>query len=107
MRKNVLVLTSDPQNPKLVLTIAGRVNKFATIKPTSISLRGEAGAKVEGSVIIIPEENYPFKIVGSHAQIGKDITFRLEDFSGSEGQGYRLRAENVKKDGGNYADTIS
>ena len=58
-------------------------------------------------VKIIPEKKYPFKIVGSNTANTKNIRFTLEETKMSEGKGYILNIENLKKDQGRYYDMIA
>jgi len=107
MNKNITVETNDQKNPKLNLTVFGMVEKFVTIIPKNVILRGFVGDQLKTTVKIIPEEKYPFKIIESKAINGKNIRFKLEEHKLSKGTEYALTVENLKKDKGRYSDNIS
>jgi hypothetical protein len=88
------------------LTISGDVDRFVTIQPPSLRLSGFAGESLKGSVTIIPEKKYPFKIVNARAKDGQYITFQLEEIKQSEATAYELKVENLKQDTGRYFDSI-
>jgi len=101
------VLTNDKNNPRITLTIAGQVDKFVTITPSNrVSLNGTAGQKITSAVTIIPEPNYPFKIIESSAVKGKDIAFKLEEVKKENRSEYVVTVENMKKESGRYFDTV-
>jgi hypothetical protein len=85
----------------------GRVDKFVTIIPESITLRGLVGTPLKKSVRIIPKKNYPFKIIGHSLHHGNSIRYELEQVEGSAGKEYILTVENQKNEPGNYVDVIS
>jgi hypothetical protein len=107
MNKNITVETNDQKNPNLNLTVFGMVEKFVTIIPKNVILRGFIGDQLKTTVKIIPEEKYPFKIIESKAINGKNIRFELEEHKLSKGMEYVLTVENLKKDEGRYIDNIS
>lgn len=101
--KSATVYTNDKKHPTLKLTMRGKVEKFVTITPKKVSLKGIAGQSIERSVRIIPKEKYPFRILETRARSGKDIRFNLKETEGSE---YLLTVENLMKKKGRYRDTI-
>ena len=107
MNKNITVETNDQKNPKLNLKVFGMVEKFVTIIPKNVTLRGFVGDQLKTTVKIIPEEKYPFKIIESKAINGKNIRFKLEEHKLPKGIEYVLIVENLKKDKGRYYDNIS
>jgi hypothetical protein len=101
-----MVKTNTPNKPVLHLTVTGNVEKFVTIDPKRISLRGVAGSRIKSIVRIVPEEKYPFKITESQASNGKNIRFKLQTLNNTKKEEYMLLVENLKKDKGRYVDTI-
>ena len=106
MRKTAGVFTNDKSRPRQDLIITGLVEKFVTINPRHVNLRGTAGDSIKTKVTLIPEEKYPFKILNVRARNGKYIKFQLEEVQRSDDVGYEIRVENLKKDAGRYYDTI-
>jgi len=88
------------------LVISGAVEKFVTIRPKQINLRGYAGDSVKALVSIIPEKKYPFKILKVSAKDGRNIKFGLEEAELSANGAYELKVENQKQDTGRFYDTI-
>ena len=106
MKKTAGVYTNDKNRPRQDLVISGPVEKFATIRPQHVSLRGFTGDSIKGQVSIIPEKKYPFKILEARAKDGKNINFQLDEVKNSKGQAYELTVENLREKTGRYYDTI-
>ena len=91
----------------MILTIAGSVEKFVTINPKRVRLRGIAGEQIKKKVTITPEKKYPFKIVKASARDGKNIHFELKEEKGEKGPIYALLIENKRSEKGRYFDLIT
>ncbi len=92
--------------PLLHLTIIGNINNFVRIIPNRVSLRGFAGDSIVRTVKIIPEEKYPFKMVGDRTVHKKYIRYELEEAKRSDKTEYVLTVANLKKEKGRYFETI-
>ncbi len=88
------------------MNIKGFVEKFVTIVPKRIKLKGKPGESLKKSVEIIPERKYPFKIIAGKAKKGEFIDFALEEVNKDNRQKYLLIVENKKEDEGRYFDSI-
>ena len=106
MRKTAGVYTNDKTRPRQDLVISGEVEKFVTIRPQHANMRGFVGDPIKGTVTIIPEKKYPFKILNLRAKDGKYIKYQLEEIKESDSMAYTLNIENLKKDAGRYYDSI-
>jgi len=106
LKKSASVYTDDPKHPRIELVITGAVEKFVTIRPPQINLRGYAGAPLKAATTLIPRKKYPFKIVNSRAKDGRNIRYRLETVDVDGRPAYKLVVENVKPDSGRYVDAI-
>lgn len=106
MTKTAEVFTDDQNRPNLQLVISGMVEKFITVIPQAVNLRGFVGDTLKKSVNIIPEEKYAFKITNARAQNGKYIQIQLEEIQGTDRREYSLAVENLRQDEGRYSDTI-
>jgi len=100
------VNTDSPVTPLLNLTVIGNINNFVRIIPNRIILNGFTGDPIERTVKIIPEEKYPFKMVGDRTVSKKYIRYELEEAKRSEKPGYVLTVANLKKQKGRYVETI-
>ena len=107
IRKHATLFTNDEKNPRLKLTISGSVDRFVTIKPNRVKLRGIAGDEIKRKVTITPEKKYPFKIVKVSARDGKDIHFELSEENGEQGPVYALFVKNTRLQQGRYFDMIT
>jgi hypothetical protein len=106
IKKTASVYTNDKNRPRTDLVIFGMVEKFATIRPKHVNLRGYAGDTLTAKVSITPEPKYPFKILDVRAKDGKNIKFQLDEVESSANGAYELKVENQKSDTGRYFDTI-
>jgi len=106
MKKSASVYTNDKNRPRMDLAISGQVEKFVTIRPKHVNLRGYTGDSIKALVTVIPEKKYPFKILKVSAKDGKNIKFELDEVASSANGVYQLRVENLKPDSGRYYDTI-
>ena len=106
LKKNISIDTNDPHHQKLTLTVTGVVEKLVTIKPKWVRLNGPAGQPIRVSVTIIPDEKYQFKIYEIKAKNGKLIRYSLSEDKSPNGLRYLLTVENLKKEKGQYRDTI-
>ena len=106
MTKNTAVYTNDKTRPQQDLVISGQVEKFVTIRPQHANMRGIVGDTIKGSVTIIPEKKYPFKITNLRAKDGKNIKYQLEETKIADTTAYKLNIENLKTDAGRYYDAI-
>ena len=106
MSKTAGVYTDDKNQPNLELVISGMVEKFVTIIPRAVSLRGFVGDSLKKSVNIIPEKKYAFKITNARVRNGKYINIRLEEIQGTDRREYSLTVENRRQEQGRYSDMI-
>ena len=107
IRKHATLFTNDEKNPRLKLTISGSVDKFVTIRPKRVKLRGVVGEAIKRKVTITPEKKYPFKIVNVRAKDGKEIHFELSEEKNEKGPFYALLIENKRLEKGRYFDMIT
>jgi hypothetical protein len=106
MKKTASVYSNDKNHSRMDLVITGQVEKFVTIRPKHVNLRGYTGDSIKASVSLIPEKKYPFKILKVRAKDGNNIKFQLEEVGLSGNGAYELKVENLKQDAGRYFDTI-
>ena len=106
MKKTASVYSNDKNRPRMDLIISGQVEKFVTIRPRHVNLRGYSGDIIKASVSLIPEKKYPFKIQKVSAKDGSNIKFQLKEVELSANGTYELTVENLKQDTGRYFDTI-
>jgi hypothetical protein len=98
--------TNDPKHPEWTIDISCFVKKFADISVYTIMLNGSWRETIEGSSVIIPTAEYPFKITGLKVKKGLDITYGYKEIKRSGKKGYLLTAKNKMKEAGVIRDTI-
>lgn len=81
------------------------MEKFVNITPRFLRLVGPPGQPLSGSVTIVPEKKYDFKILQARAAKPQNIKVTLAPRPASE-PGYILTVENLKETIGRYYDTI-
>jgi len=106
MRKTAGVYSNDKAHPQQDLVISGQVEKFVTFRPQNANMRGIVGDPIKGTVTIIPEKKYFFKILNLRAQDGKFIKYQLEEAKEADTTVYKLNIENLKTEAGRYYDSI-
>lgn len=107
MSKKIIVKTNDPANSILTLWMRGPVEKFATIIPRWVKLEGQAGHPIQQVVKITPETSHLFQIRGVRMKSGNNIRCSLSTKSNDSIPTYLLTVENIKKEKGDYFDTIN
>lgn len=106
MKKTAEVHSNDKNLPIVRIQLSGMVEKFVTITPRTISLRGFVGDTIKKSVTIVPEKKYDFKIIKVRARNGKHIKFQLEEIKSTGHKEYSLTVENLLAKEGRYSDLI-
>ena len=107
MKEKIVVRTNDPAKPEQELEVFGKVENFVTIRPGAVLLTGHAGKEIKVLVRIIPEDKYPFEIVGTSLIRGKYVACELREDGGSKKGGYLLTVENLRNKRGRYSDLIT
>jgi len=106
LRKSALVETNDPRNPEITLKISGKVDRFATVTPSSVQFSGLVGAEMAAVVRIIPEPQYPFTVLSITPQKGDSIRCSFQQVTESGRPVYLVHVENLKTDKGRYYDVV-
>ena len=105
LKKNARVITNDPGHSRIELSMAGQVEKLATVTPSRVNLRGAAGDAISQTVRIIPETKEPFQIVSARAVKGTDIRYAIKQVKAPE-KGYELTVTNTREKPGRYYDRL-
>jgi len=107
LKKEIVVTTNDPNNTMTNLIVKGMVDKLVTISPDRIQLSGSADKGLSSEVLVLPEINYPFKVVEASPEKGDNIELSFSEKVTEDGRlGYTLRVKNIKLDSGRYADKV-
>lgn len=92
--------------PIINLAVTGAVEKFVTLIPRRLVLRGETGKRISGTVRIIPEKMYPFTLQESEGEVAGKLRFTVRKDDTQEMAAYLLTVENLKKKVGSYQEKI-
>jgi hypothetical protein len=106
LNKTVEVTTNDPRQPVAKLVISGRVKRFARISPPRVILTGQANQVLKRTVSIVPEPEYPFRVLEAKPRKGTFIDVRFDKSRQEEGKRYLLEVENKRAELGRYFDTV-
>lgn len=98
--------TNDPKNPEWMIDISCYVKKFADISEYTIMLDGSWRGVIEGSSVVIPAKEYPFKITGVKAKKGQDIVYGYSQIKKDGKKAYLITAKNKRVEAGAIRDTI-
>jgi hypothetical protein len=102
----ILAKTNDPRHPEWTIDISCFVKKFADISVFTIMLNGSLRETIEGSTVVVPAKEYPFKITGLKAKKGLDILYGYKEIKQAGRKGYLITAKNKRKEPGVIRDTI-
>jgi hypothetical protein len=102
----VTVITDDPENKQIPLTVTGRVVAVYTLSPKSVKLIGFAGEKIRTTVRLTPGREYPFTVKEVTAKRGKNFRFEIEEIKNGNTVEYELTVENTATDPNVYFDTL-
>lgn len=86
--------------------ISGVVEKFVTLIPRRLVLRGEAGKPISGTVKIIPEENHPFTLEETTGEVAGKLRYTVRKGDTQQAEAYLLEVENLRKEAGSYQEKI-
>ena len=84
----------------------GTVERFAAIEPGFAKLFGRAGEDIHATIRIVPEERYPFRILGPMEEQTDNVHYMLSRLDIPGRQGYLLTVKNVREEKGRYFEQI-
>jgi len=107
LAKHIKVFTNDESARNLVLKMAGKVEKIATVTPNVVHLIGAPEDTIQRVVTIVPEEKYDFSIKEeSFKSAKKNIDIELKRVKGDK-KAWELVVTNKRKVVGRYYEVIT
>jgi len=100
------VITNDPKNPKIKITVSGMVDRVYTLSSRKVKLVGLLGERLSQTVTLVPEKKYPFSVTKLRAKRGKNIRFQLAEVTEADKRRFEVTIENTRDDIGPYFDTV-
>ncbi len=102
----IRALTNDRKDPEWAIEISCFVKKFADISADTIVLNGSWRKIVEGSSVVMPVAEYPFRITSLKVKRGAFIAYGYREIEQAGRKGYLVWARNIRKEPGVIRDTI-
>ena len=106
LSKKATVITNDPNNAKIPVTIKGRVIQVYTLEPKSVRLKGVVGETIRGTVRVIPSKAFAFKIKDITAKHGENIRYQYKEIDDRDPIEYAVTVEYTATKVGVYLDTL-
>lgn len=104
VKKNAVVSSNDPQNPRVVLSLQGAIKPLIEVRPGKmVYFQGMADQLSEKTVDILTTQ-HPFHVRKTEDDLGAKAAYRFETVE--DGLHYRLRIANRLRQG-NYRGTIT
>ena len=100
IRKRARVYTNEPHKKFELLVIRAFVKVPIYLSPRYVRLEGLAGRKITKAVRIRAEENKPLKLEPSYFNLGKKVTYRIEEVE--SGRIFRVHFTSTPGPAGNY-----
>lgn len=97
VRKEATVISDDPENSSLKLTVMGTVKQVVQIRPgTNVTFRGTAD-QIKEAVIELIAARPPLQINKVESNLDEKISYQLQTVT--PGRHYQLKVNNVAKEG--------
>ncbi len=88
------------------MTIAGKVDNFASIRPSKVKLNGRSGDRIVGRVTIVPKEKYDFNVTGMRTRREGDINVKMDTIEKASHKEYVLTIENQRTGRARYVNAV-
>jgi len=88
------------------MTIQGNVKQFVTINPNRVRITGQVGNEIKSKVSIVPQPEYPFKILEVKTERPDNIRVEMESVQKENVTEYLLTVVNLKQAKTRYSDNI-
>jgi len=102
----VRAVTNDKNNPEITINVFCPIKKIASISCHKIMLDGPLDKQIECSSIVIPEDDFPFKITGIKPKKGIDISYTYEEIEKDDHNGYLITVKRTRNKIGIFRDTL-
>ncbi len=96
----------EPERRQVGLTIQGQVKQFVSINPNRVRMAGQVGNEIKSKVSIVPQSEYPFKILEVKTEKPDNIRVEMETVQKETATEYLLTVVNLKQAKTRYADNI-
>lgn len=105
LNKSATVVTNDPKNGKITLSITGPVEAFAQLNPRYVRISGPTGQPLEERVVVTPNPKYKFKLKGSRQVPANSQKFTHTVTKAPDGN-YVVSVKNIQETAGTYFGSV-
>ena len=105
MHKTARVMSNDPKNPQLTITMQGKIWASIQINPRHVHLRGTVGEKVEQVVRVQGEKKEPLMVKLASVSIPDKLAVELRETE--KGRGYEVKIQNKVMGEATYAGQVT
>ncbi len=105
MQKTARVMSNDPKNPQLTITMKGKIWAPIQINPQHVHLRGTVGDKVEQIVRVQGEKKEPLIVKLASVSVPNKLTVELRETE--KGRGYEVKIRNKVEGEATYAGQVT
>ena len=89
-----------------MLSLKGSIEKFATIDPPRVLMRGRSGDDLAAEVCVIPREDEPFDVRSIRPRMGTDIRAEFERRTVDGSRHFIVRIFSTRGTKGRYSDVV-
>ena len=82
------------------------MKEFASLSPYRIWLEGSAAQDLVATSIVIPNQDYPFRVTGIKTRRGVWFTTSYREIERQGRRGYEITVRNTRKKVGSYQDVL-
>jgi hypothetical protein len=104
MHKAARVMSNDPKNPQLTITMKGKIWAPIQINPRHVHLRGAVGDKLEQVVRVQGEKEEPLMVKLASVSIPDKLGVELRETE--KGRGYEVKIQNKVAGEATYAGQV-
>jgi len=104
MHKTARVMSNDPKNPQMTISMKGRIWAPIQINPQRVHLRGAVGDKLEQVVRVQGEKDDPLIVKLVSVSVPDKLAVELRETE--KGRGYEVKIQNKVKGEATYAGQV-
>ena len=104
MHKTARVMSNDPKNPQMTISLKGKIWAPIQINPQRVHLRGTVGEKVEQIVRVQGEKKEPLIVKLASVSLPDKLAVELRETE--KGRGYEVKIQNKIEGEATYAGQV-
>jgi hypothetical protein len=104
MHKTARVMSNDPKNPQMTISMKGKIWAPIQVNPRHVHLRGAVGDKLEQVVRVQGEKDEPLIVKLASVSVPDKLAVELRETE--KGRGYEVKIQNKIKGEATYAGQV-